>query len=438
MQLPSVRSDERNAAEVNDSGQIKILSVVGARPNFMKVAPIVRAIRDHNEQGREPGIQHVLVHTGQHYDAMMSDRFFTDLSLPKPDVHLGVGAGSQCAQTAEILKKFEGVLLAEHPDIVIVVGDVTSTAACALSAAKMPVASGKARPLVAHVEAGLRSFDRTMPEEINRIVADHLADLLFVTERSGIENLCREGIPSEKVFFVGNTMIDSLLAFRDRVGESSIRERLGLRTDASRNGNPDSIQTYALLTLHRPANVDDPGTLREILEGISELSRQLPVVFPVHPRTRKNIEEFGFQHYFQTEGASGPNGIQLIDPLGYLDFVCMMKNAHLALTDSGGIQEETTCLGVPCVTIRDNTERPVTIECGTNLLAGTTTSGIRKAIRQQLAAPSAHRTPDLWDGQAAQRIIHVLRHVKQPSTQLSRCPATAEMEIASHGFRFKD
>jgi UDP-N-acetylglucosamine 2-epimerase (non-hydrolysing) len=415
MQLPIVPPDERNTVEsANGSDQIKILSVVGARPNFMKVAPIIRAIHEHNEQGREPGIQHLLVHTGQHYDALMSDRFFTDLNLPKPDVHLGVSSGSRGAQTAEILRKFEDVLLAEHPDIVIVVGDVTSTAACALSTAKTPVSADQTKPLVAHVEAGLRSFDRTMPEEMNRIVTDHLADLLFVTEKSGLENLRREGIPSEKVFFVGNTMIDSLLAFQDRAGESPILEQLGLRTDDGRNGKQSSIQAYALLTLHRPANVDDPGTFQEILEGISELSRQIPLVFPVHPRTRKSIEEFGFQHYFQRESASGRNGIHLIDPLGYLDFVCMMKNARLAVTDSGGVQEETTCLGVPCVTIRDNTERPVTIECGTNLLAGTTSSGIRKAIRHQLVAPSVHHAPDLWDGKAAQRIIHVLRYVKQP------------------------
>jgi UDP-N-acetylglucosamine 2-epimerase (non-hydrolysing) len=404
-----------NAEEsVNDSNQIKILTVVGARPNFMKVAPIIRAIREHNEQGREPGIQLLLVHTGQHYDALMSDRFFIDLSLPKPDVHLGVRSGSQGAQTAEIIKKFEDVLLAEHPDVVIVLGDVTSTVACALSTAKMPVAPNEPKPLVAHVEAGLRSFDRTMPEEINRIVTDHLADLLFVTEKSGLENLRQEGIPSEKIFFVGNTMIDSLLAFQDRASESLILEQLGLRTDGDRNGNRGSIQTYALLTLHRLGNVDDPETFREILEGISELSQQLPIVFPVHPRTRKHVEEFGFQRYFQTEPRGVQNGIHLIDPLGYLDFVCMMKNARLALTDSGGIQEETTYLGVPCVTIRDNTERPVTIECGTNLLAGTTSSGIRDAIRQQLVASRAHHTPDLWDGQAAQRIIHVLRYAKQP------------------------
>jgi UDP-N-acetylglucosamine 2-epimerase (non-hydrolysing) len=393
---------------VTDSSQMKILTVVGARPNFMKVAPIIRTIRAHNEQGGEPGIQHVLVHTGQHYDALMSDCFFTELSLPKPDVHLGVGSGSQGAQTAEILKKFEDVLANERPDVVIVVGDVTSTVACALATAKMPAAANKSRALVAHVEAGLRSFDRTMPEEINRIVTDHLADLLFVTEKSGLVNLRREGIPAEKVFFVGNTMIDSLLAFQDRAEDSHILEQLGLRTGGGRNGNSGSIQTYALLTLHRPANVDDPQAFREILEGISKLGEQMPMIFPVHPRTRKHVEQFDFQHYFQAEVRDVQNGIRMISPLGYLDFLCLMKHARLVLTDSGGIQEETTCLGVPCVTVRENTERPVTIERGTNILAGTGHESIREAIHSQLARKPHGEVPEKWDGKAASRIVEIL------------------------------
>lgn len=387
---------------------VTILTVVGARPNFMKAAPILRAIHEHNARGQEPAIQHLLTHTGQHYDDLMSDRFFADFGLPKPDFSLGVGSGSHASQTADVLKRFEEILVRERPDVVIVVGDVNSTVACALATAKISVENLGFKPILAHVEAGLRSFDRSMPEEHNRVVTDHLSDLLFVTESSGMENLRREGIPSKRIFFVGNTMIDSLLAFKDRADASPILAQLGLRLGADREHKKGAVQPYALLTLHRPANVDVREAFEHILEGLSELSRQLPIIFPVHPRTRNRIEEYGLRRRFQTEVSDGRNGIRLIDPLGYVDFLCMMKNARLVLTDSGGIQEETTCLGVPCVTIRENTERPVTVTRGTNVLAGTSVLGIRKAIIRQMLQKGRSRTPNKWDGRAAQRIIPIL------------------------------
>jgi UDP-N-acetylglucosamine 2-epimerase (non-hydrolysing) len=402
------RSEKRQMANTMKKTLIKILSVVGARPNFMKAGPIFEAIRKHNEQGKVPEIRHLLVHTGQHYDALMSDQFFVDLNLPAPDVHLGVGSSSPTVQIAQILEKFEAVLLREFPDLVIVVGDVNSTLACALATAKLNVGSSITRPLIAHVEAGLRSFDRTMPEEINRIVTDHLADVLFVTEKSGLENLRHEGIPAEKVFFVGNTMIDSLFAFKNRTDGSGVLTNLSLRLDGTNNGKRDSAKPYALMTLHRPSNVDEPTILRKVLEGISPLSERLEIIFPVHPRTRKRIEEFGFGHYFQTEQHEQRKGIRLIDPLGYLDFLCLMKNARLVLTDSGGIQEETTCLGIPCVTLRENTERPVTVQRGTNVIAGTSAARIGEAIEQQLAIRRRSSIPEKWDGKAAERILPIL------------------------------
>jgi UDP-N-acetylglucosamine 2-epimerase (non-hydrolysing) len=387
---------------------IKLLIVVGARPNFMKAGPIIRAIGEHNETNGTARIDHLLVHTGQHYDALMSDQFFVDLGLPKPDVHLGVGSGSQATQTAEILEKFEPVLARKCPDVVIVVGDVNSTLACALATAKLAVAPKNSHPLLAHVEAGLRSFDREMPEEINRIVTDHLADLLFVTEKSGVVNLRREGISSEKIFFVGNTMIDSLLAFKDRADESHILEKLDLCSRTSRNGKRAAAKPYALLTLHRPSNVDDFTAFRNVLEGMSELRKQLEIVFPVHPRTRKRIDEFGLGRYFGLDTARGCGGVRLIEPLGYLDFLSLMKNARLVLTDSGGVQEETTCLGIPCVTLRENTERPVTVERGTNVIGGTSADGIRNAVANQISRKARRRTPEKWDGKAAGRIVSIL------------------------------
>lgn len=403
---------------------MKILSVVGARPNFMKVAPIIAAIARYNANAAEAGdpqervapIQHVLVHTGQHYDDLMSGSFFTDLHLPKPDVHLGVGSGSHAIQTAAIMKKFESVLLAEKPDIVVVVGDVNSTLACSLVAAKTSLDTGS-RPLIAHVEAGLRSFDRSMPEEINRIVTDHLSDLLFVTEESGIQNLCSEGIPANQIHFVGNTMIDSLLAFRDKADASTILTRLGLRAEAGQNGSGDPIPSYGLLTLHRPSNVDNREVFLNILGGLEELSQDCPIVFPVHPRTRRRIEEFGLLHSCATAAKSNGHahgsgekrtGILLIEPLSYLDFLCLMKHSTIVITDSGGIQEETTCLGIPCVTVRENTERPVTVENGTNVIAGITKDGIKSAIAAQRQRQRSKSMPRNWDGHAATRIIDVL------------------------------
>ena len=429
---------------------MKILTVVGARPNFMKVAPIIGAINEHNRRlladvaGRPESeaemIQHILVHTGQHYDELMSGSFFSDLNLPKPDIHLGVGSASHAVQTAEIMKKFEEVLLAEKPDIVVVVGDVNSTLACALVTSKISFDSRGSRPLVAHVEAGLRSFDRSMPEEINRILTDHASDLLFVTEESGLRNLSNEGVPPDKVHFAGNTMIDSLLSFKEKAQQSTILERLALVRQAGKNGGANSVTRYALLTLHRPSNVDNRDVFSNIIEALEELATDCPVVFPVHPRTQRRIKEFGFQFNLSGDArkhkrnvqASGNwrEGIFLTDPLGYLDFLCLMKHATLVVTDSGGIQEETTILGVPCVTVRENTERPITVESGTNTIAGTRTDTIKDAIRRQLARKEDNRVPRNWDGRAGSRIIDVLvrRRCEKTSFRPSLIPPSVPVE----------
>ncbi len=378
-----------------------ILTVVGARPNFMKAAPIIAAIDRHNRQNGGPdgtAIRHVLVHTGQHYDDLMSGSFFSDLGLPRPDVSLSVGSGSHAVQTGEIMKRFEPVLLAERPDIVVVVGDVNSTLACALVSAKTAFATNGSRPLVAHVEAGLRSFDRTMPEEINRIVTDQVADLLFVTEAGAVRNLLAEGVAADRIHFVGNTMIDSLIAFKDKADASPVLDLLGLRT---RTADGDCIAPYVLMTLHRPANVDDAAAFGRIVEGVAEIADRCPVVFPVHPRTRRRMTEFGWD-----TGAAA--NVVLTDPLGYVDFLCVMKHAVLVITDSGGVQEETTCLGIPCVTVRPNTERPVTVEHGTNVIAGTDAEPIRDAIRRQLGRSYGDTVPEKWDGHAAARIVDIL------------------------------
>jgi UDP-N-acetylglucosamine 2-epimerase (non-hydrolysing) len=390
----------------------------------MKAAPIIAAIREWNRKNGAPAssdalepIVPVLLHTGQHYDEAMSGSFFSDLNMPQPDIHLGVGSGSHAVQTAEIMKQFEGVLLKEKPDALLVVGDVNSTVACALVASKVTYDGNGTRPLIIHVEAGLRSGDRAMPEEINRIVTDHLSDILFVTEESGIENLRREGIADGKVHMVGNTMIDSLLAYKDKADKSPVLDTLGLR-DRDAAGK---VRRYALLTLHRPSNVDDRETFLSILKGIEDLSKTMPIMFSAHPRTRKRITEFGLDSYFHLDGTGADqvpaaskggaieNGIHLLSPLGYIDFMCLMKNAAIVVTDSGGIQEETTCLGVRCVTVRENTERPVTVTRGTNVIAGTKSENIRKAIADQTRlAGTASRVPDKWDGQAATRIIDAL------------------------------
>ncbi|GAC1435617.1 MAG: UDP-N-acetylglucosamine 2-epimerase (non-hydrolyzing) [Terriglobales bacterium] len=400
----------------------------------MKVAPIMKAIARHNSlphnssprgAGLWATIDAVLVHTGQHYGAQMSDAFFSDLDMPQPDIFLGVGSGSHAEQTAAIMTGFERVLLKENPDMVLLVGDVNSTLACALVTAKITLDDNHRRPLIAHVEAGLRSFDREMPEEVNRVLTDHLSDLLFVTEPSGIENLHHEGIPNDRIFFVGNTMIDSLLEFQTKADNSTILEIQGLRVGGC-------IKPFALLTLHRPANVDNRENFLEILEGLRQLQASHQIIFPAHPRTQKQIELMGLESYFcceppqPIESEGQPQRIRLINPLGYLDFVCLMKNAALVITDSGGIQEETTCLGIPCVTVRENTERPVTLESGTNVLAGTSRAGIRNAIREQLKAPKNGQVPEKWDGKAASRIGEILaKRFYQDQSVLSGTPASA-------------
>ncbi len=354
----------------------RLLLVAGARPNFMKVAPIAAALRKRDD------LEAVLVHTGQHYDRAMSELFFEQLGIEEPPYRLGVGSGSHAAQTAEIMSRFEPVLDEVRPAAVVVVGDVNSTIAAALVAVK------EGTP-VAHVEAGLRSFDRTMPEEINRVLTDAISTWLFVTEPSGVENLRREGVAPERVHLVGNVMIDTLLRFRERAAALDVPGTMGLVPAG-----------YAVLTMHRPSNVDDPATLADRLAPVLELADEMPVVFPVHPRTRAMLSGAGI-------GSGGP--LRLCDPMGYLEFLGLMSSARLVLTDSGGIQEETTVLGVPCVTLRDNTERPITVTQGTNRLAGTRPDRIRSAISEALAAPSTGRVPDLWDGRAAERIVDVLR-----------------------------
>ncbi|MGD0262909.1 MAG: UDP-N-acetylglucosamine 2-epimerase (non-hydrolyzing) [Verrucomicrobiota bacterium] len=368
----------------------KILSVVGARPNFMKIAPIVDTLKNF------PDMQHCLVHSGQHYDELLSGNFFTELGLPRPDVNLQVGSGTHAAQTAEVMKRLEPVLLDYQPDVVLVVGDVNSTLATALTAVKLAIR-------VAHIEAGLRSFDMTMPEEINRKVTDAISDLLFVTEQSGIENLRHEGIPAEKIFLVGNVMIDTLLRHRQLAASSAILDQLHLRQ------NGTGLRPYGVLTLHRPSNVDDPQALRGILTAVSTIAADFPIFFPVHPRTRKNIESFGLGG-FLSQGAAASSGVVPLDPLGYLDFLNMNDHARLVLTDSGGVQEETTVLGVPCLTLRKNTERPATVEHGTNHIVGMDPDHILTVAREVLLqSPHHSRRPPLWDGQAAPRIVEILR-----------------------------
>lgn len=378
---------------------MKILSVVGARPNFVKIAPILRALDA--AQASAAHIESVLVHTEQHYDDAMSAAFFSDLDIPRPNWTLGVGSGSHATQTAEIMRRFEPVVIEERPDVVLVVGDVNSTAAGALTAAKLGVR-------IAHVEAGLRSFDRSMPEEVNRIVTDALSDFLFTTEESANENLRREGHPPEKVFFVGNVMIDSLLSCRRLAERSTILDRLGL--------TPQHYGTdYALVTLHRPSNVDGAETLEAILGALAELSWEVPVVLPAHPRTRARIQEFGLTRYVDPVGFDGspvvihPGRISVLNPVGYLDFLRLLSAARVVLTDSGGIQDETTCLGVPCLTLRENTERPVTLTAGTSTLVGADPERIIACARGVFAnGARAPMLPPLWDGHAADRIVGIL------------------------------
>jgi UDP-N-acetylglucosamine 2-epimerase (non-hydrolysing) len=370
---------------------LRIASMVGARPNFMKIAPIVHEIQ------RTAGIDHRLVHSGQHYDQQMSESFFEELHIPKPDVNLEVGSGSHAWQTAEVMKRFEAVVLEWKPDVVMVVGDVNSTLAAALVASKLGVT-------VAHVEAGLRSFDMSMPEEINRKLTDAISDLLFVTEQSGIQNLLKEGVEQDKIFLVGNVMIDCLVEHRKIAEKSEILRRLGLQKDGAK------ASAYGLLTLHRPSNVDDPAVLRDILSTIATLAEKMPVFFPVHPRSLERIRQFGLGSYLAEEkSGAAARGIVPLPPLGYLDFLCLMDHARLILTDSGGIQEESTILGVPCLTLRENTERPVTVEQGTNQIVGRDPKKILAAAALVLGTERrAVKAPELWDGHAAERIVKIL------------------------------
>jgi len=376
--------------------RIKILLVAGARPNFIKISSVYKELKKIHR------FRPIIVHTGQHYDVDMSDIFFRQLQLPKPDIFLGIGSGTHGEQTGKLMIAFERICAKENPDLVIVVGDVNSTVGCALVAAKM-------NTRVAHVEAGMRSFDRTMPEEINRVLTDHIADFLFTTCEDANSNLRREGIPKHKIFFTGNVMIDTLLQYRKCAQQSKILTTLQFKKN-------NKIQKYAVVTLHRPSNVDDPVTLRRILYALNAIAKKVPVVFPMHPRTIKNIERYKLGrtvHYIskvvlhQLVWKESP--VLAIPPLGYLDFLNLISHATLVLTDSGGIQEETTILRIPCLTIRSNTERPITIKEGTNLLVGSDRDQIVKTAFKVLRQGVVRkRRPRYWDGRAAQRITKIL------------------------------
>lgn len=360
----------------------KIMCVAGARPNFMKIGPIMKALKK-----KPSSFDPILVHTGQHYDYKMSQIFFDELQIDPPDIFLNVGSGTHAEQTAKIMTSFEKVVLEQQPDLVLVVGDVNSTAACAMVAKKCHL-------LLAHVEAGLRSNDRDMPEEINRLVTDCISDFLYTTSRDADEQLAKEGHPVKEIIFVGNCMIDTLLALQPQVDQSTIREKLNVGRGK-----------YALMTLHRPSNVDDPKVLGDILDALSFLDEHMPIVCPLHPRTRKNIKEFGFQDRFESM-----QRFMDIEPLGYLDFVNLMKNSAMVITDSGGLQEESTVLGIPCLTLRENTERPITITEGTNYLVGVNKEDIIVSIQTVLDGKAKKgNIPEYWDGKAAERIT---KHLK--------------------------
>ena len=375
---------------------MRIVLVAGARPNFMKIAPIIRAIDKHNVSVKSEAIEYMLVHTGQHYDYEMSKVFFEDLELPEPDIYLGVGSGTHAEQTGKVMIEFEKVLLEQKPDLVMVVGDVNSTLAAALAAVKLNIP-------VAHVEAGLRSFDRQMPEEINRLLTDVIADYLFTPSPDADKNLINEGIAEEKIFLVGNVMVDSLLFNKEKAARRSVLRQLGLEKGK-----------YGLLTLHRPENVDHEGNLGRIAVALKEISQSIPVIFPCHPRTRKTISQFGMDDFFGLGDSYSlrnvsSNSVHLIAPLGYLDFLHLMMNSKFVMTDSGGIQEETTVLDIPCLTLRDTTERPITISEGTNVVVGSDTQKIVDETSKILEGESKKgRTPKLWDGKAAERIVSIL------------------------------
>jgi len=355
---------------------MRVLHVVGARPNFMKLAPTFRAL------AKRKNVQQVVVHTGQHYDASMSDVFFGELGLNSPDINLRVGSGTHAQQTAQIMERFEPVVQEQRPDLVLVYGDVNSTVAAALVCAKLLVRVG-------HVEAGLRSRDRSMPEEINRLLTDQISDLLFTPSQDADQNLVREGIPSERIFFVGNVMIDTLVELMPQA-EKRVPRGLPAR--------------FALVTLHRPSNVDDLVWLQNMLGALEQIGQGLAVLFPLHPRTRKKLSEVA--------GAASPNGVRFLDPLPYIDFIGLESKASVVITDSGGIQEETTFLGIPCLTVRENTERPITVECGTNTIVGRDTDRLQAAVQHIVAGATPNRRLQsripLWDGRAAERIAEVI------------------------------
>jgi len=358
---------------------MKILHVVGARPNFMKVAPVMSALE------KKEGIKQVLVHTGQHYDENMSNVFFRQLGIPAPDINLEVGSGTHAVQTAQIMMRMENVLLEQKPDLVMVPGDVNSTVAAAVVCAKLLIPVG-------HVEAGLRSFDRTMPEEINRLLTDQISDVLFTPSSDGDENLLREGIPKEKIHLVGNVMIDTLIRLLPRALEKWNEIRLAMRIEE---------KNYGLVTLHRPSNVDAATTLMEIINTLEELSQNIIMIFPLHPRTHHQLKQMGVN-------TDRPN-LRVIEPLGYLEFLALQKNAKLVITDSGGIQEETTCLGVPCLTLRKNTERPVTVTTGTNILVGQDIERLKhETLRILNGDVKVGKVPPLWDGKASERIADIV------------------------------
>lgn len=386
---------------------IRIVCVVGARPNFVKMAPLVRHIKEEWSDTFET----TLVHTGQHYDEKLSQIFFEELRMPQPDVNLGVGSGTAVRQIAEIMQRFEEVLLWKKPDRVVVVGDVNSTLATALAAEKMGIP-------VAHVEAGLRSFDPAMPEETNRVLTDRVSDLLFATEESAVQNLLNEGFDKERIFWVGNIMIDSLISHSHEAGRSTILNRMSL-----------APQEYALVTLHRPSNVDTQEGMGRMVALLSEVEKRIRVLFPIHPRTRGRMEEFGLASALGTL-----RNVTLCEPVGYLDFIRLMRDAKMVLTDSGGIQEETTALGTPCLTLRENTERPATITEGTNLLIGTDPQRALAAVVDILEGRGKKgRVPTLWDGQAAQRIVRILQ-----ARSAGRAPHLKEAPLSNAEFGLRN
>lgn len=380
---------------------MKLMSIAGARPNFMKLAAIAHAVEEYNKNNNsaDAKIIHRIVHTGQHYDQKMSKRFFDDLGIPKPDINLEVGSGSHAVQTAEIMKRFEPVLHEEQPDVLLVVGDVNSTIACTLVASKIEYAQvptsvqpSRKRPFIVHVEAGLRSFDRDMPEEVNRILTDAISDLLFVTEQSGEDNLLKVGVAREKIHFVGNVMIDTLKQHLEKAGQSTIKEQLQIQ------------EPYGLVTLHRPSNVDTKETLEPLLQCLHDISQKIRLVFPLHPRTRNNMQRFGIL----AKLLDNPK-IIVAEPLGYLDFLNLVQGSAIVITDSGGIQEETTVLNIPCITLRHNTERPVTVTEGSNYLIGTEPDKIVKTAQDILTGHCKQaKIPKFWDGKAGIRIVDIL------------------------------